>query len=236
VSDPSDHPYGLVAALAAQGVLNIDGGVDVGDIAEKTDSTVEIVQNALAMLGVPPATPAKATASPGDGRMFVVAVDEHPEHQNIAGPGETEVVRAKTRLLEHATIAPSPLIRALMGTADPAVVMMEELGTVSELPLFVRVSYYSVADSDEAGWQRGRDAASAPSPDLESVFRVRFGTDLAESQVSVEAVRPDRRTAELLRVPSKSPMVLRQVILTDARGVVRELSFTHFRADLVSVT
>lgn len=226
MSDDERRQHDLVTALAAQGVLNVDGGIDVEGLAERTDSSVEIVQNALAMMGLQQTAPAEHP-------LYVVSVDEHPEHQNIGGPGET--VTARTSLLENETITPSPLIRALMRTDESAVTMMEELGTVAGQPLFVRVSYYSLGDSDEAGWRRGRAAALSNSPDLQSVFRVRFDTDLADSRVSIEAVRPDRRTAELLRVPTATPMVLRQVMLTDVHGVVRELSFTHFRADRVSV-
>jgi len=191
----------------------------------------DIAQSAQAMLaGWRPEQPVMA---PGN-TVHRIALDQHPERRggSIDQP-DAEIVRM--RLVEHALVAPSPLIKALMRTDEFAVSMLEQLGSIGDQPLFVRVSYHLVGDFEATARRLRTPSQEGATMTTEESFRLHFGVDLLANDVSVEAVRSDRRTATAMRVPVGAPMILRQMLLTDEHGWVRELSFTHFRADRVTL-
>ena len=163
-----------------------------------------------------------------------IALDQHPERRggSIDQP-DSEIVRM--RLVEHALVAPSPLIKALMRTEEFAVSMLEQLGSIGEQPIFVRVSYHLVGDFESTARRLRTPSPEGSTLTTAESFRLHFGVDLLSNDVSIEAVRSDRRTATAMRVPVGTPMILRQMLLTDENGWVRELSFTHFRADRVTL-
>ncbi|MGY4858646.1 UTRA domain-containing protein [Cryobacterium sp. AP23] len=175
-----------------------------------------------------PVTPARPAAQPGSTAKTAVVsvpVDDHPEAR-VSGITLT--------LVEHAIVPASPLVRARMDIEDDSVAMIEQIGFLDDKPLFVRVTYRRSADLPEVIRVEGRLAAAGGAPTVAG-FEDRYGRPPGRSLTAVEAVRPDKRTATAMRVPEGTPMLVRELLLEDIDGVVRELSFTHFRSDRVAI-
>jgi GntR family transcriptional regulator len=183
------------------------------DEAEPADSVPPVVVRRAA----PRSTPKTAVVS--------VPVDDHPEAR-VPGIALT--------LVEHAIVPASPLVRARMDIEDDSVAMIEQIGFLGDLPLFVRVTYRRSTDLPGVIRVEGRLAAADGAPTVAG-FEDRYGRPPGRSLTAVEAVRPDKRTATAMRVPEGTPMLVRELILEDLDGVVRELSFTHFRSDRVAI-
>ncbi|ROQ39707.1 UTRA domain-containing protein [Frondihabitans sp. PhB188] len=166
--------------------------------------------------------------------LVVIPFGAHTDHQRLLlDTGEEAEVRL--RVIEHALVSSSPLIRARMHTDQDTVAMLEQHATLDDEPLFVRVSYHLSSDLDPISRAWRAHVPGADVGTMGDLFRRLFGRELARTESSVEAVRSDARTALSLRVPVGSPMILREMVLTADDGVVRELSFTHFRADRVAL-
>ncbi|MGL3198873.1 MULTISPECIES: UTRA domain-containing protein [Curtobacterium] len=136
-------------------------------------------------------------------------------------------------LVEHSVVAASPLVQVRMSTSDESVSMVEEIGTLDGRPLFVRTTYRLQADAPHL--QRVGGALHAGDAVTEAGFAERYGCPAGRAVSAIEAVRSDKRTATAMRVPVGTPMLARELVLEDAEGCVRELSFTHFRSDRVAV-
>ncbi|WEO77241.1 UTRA domain-containing protein [Cryobacterium sp. SO2] len=154
-----------------------------------------------------------------------VPVDDHPEARL---PGIV------LTLVEHAIVPASPLVRARMDIEDDSVAMIEQIGFLEDKPLFVRVTYRRSTDLPGVIRVEGRLAAADGAPTVAG-FEDRYGRPPGRSLTAIEAVRPDKRTATAMRVPEGTPMLVRELLLEDVDGVVRELSFTHFRSDRVAI-
>ena len=207
-----------------------------GSRAHHVERTVQNLISSLAddeLGAIEPEAP-PSVRRPRDESMVVMPFDQHPDHQTVISDG---VVNdgIRLRLIEHSLVPSSPLIRARMRMDDASVSMLEQLGTLDDQPLFVRVSYHLPEQFTPIS-QLWRDAAFEPfEVGTSEAFRRHFGVELGHTESSVEAVRSDNRTATSLRVSVGSPMMLREMVLTGVDGVVRELSFTHFRADRVAL-
>lgn len=164
-------------------------------------------------------------AAPAASTVVTVPVDDHPEARF---PGIV------LTLVEHAIVPASPLVRARMCIEDDSVAMIEQIGYYLDAPLFVRITYRRSADLPGVIRVEGRLAAADGAPTIAS-FADRYGRPVGRSLSAIEAVRPDKRTATALHVPAGVPMLVRELLLEDMDGVVRELSFTHFRSDKVAI-
>jgi len=154
-----------------------------------------------------------------------VPVDDHPE---------ARVPGIVLTLVEHAIVPASPLVRARMDIDDDSVAMIEQIGFLGDVPMFVRVTYRRSTDLPGVIRVEGRLAAADGAPTVAG-FEDRYGRPPGRSLTAIEAVRPDKRTATAMRVPEGTPMLVRELLLEDIDGVVRELSFTHFRSDRVAI-
>lgn len=136
-------------------------------------------------------------------------------------------------LVEHSVVAASPLVQVRMATSDESVSMVEEIGMLDGRPLFVRITYR--LQTDAPSLTRVGGALHAGNAVSERDFAERYGQPAGRSVSAIEAVRSDKRTATAMRIPVGTPMLARELVLEDATGCVRELSFTHFRSDRVAV-
>jgi DNA-binding GntR family transcriptional regulator len=154
-----------------------------------------------------------------------VPVDDHPEAR-IPGIVLT--------LVEHAIVPASPLVRARMGIEDESVGMIEQIGLLEDLPLFVRITYRRSSDLPGVIRLEGRLAAADGAPTV-ATFADRYGRPAGRALTAIEAVRADKRTATAMNVRQGAPMLARELVLEDVDGNVRELSFTQFRSDWVAI-
>jgi GntR family transcriptional regulator len=196
----------------------------IGRLDHELISSLHLEEPEPALLA-DPVLPASPTRSATKSTVVSVPVDDHPE---------ARLPRIVLTLVEHAIVPASPLVRARMDIDDDSVAMIEQIGFLDDNPLFVRVTYRRSADLPGVIRVEGRLAAADGAPTVAS-FEDRYGRSPGRSLTAIEAVRPDKRTATAMRVPVGTPMLVRELLLEDIDGVVRELSFTHFRSDRVAI-
>jgi GntR family transcriptional regulator len=153
-----------------------------------------------------------------------------PELLLAAGDGR----RIEIREIEHAVIEATPYVRERLERADESMFMIEQLVTYGADPLYVRVGYYPGALPDISSTvielDRRRRIPSAPEA-FEEIYGVPFGGH----ESVFEAVPCEARTSRLLGIPEGSPILLREMVVRDVRGVPWELSYTHYRGDIHTI-
>jgi GntR family transcriptional regulator len=71
---------------------------------------------------------------------------------------------------------------------------------------------------------------------ITTTFPVLFGKELGEFECAIEVSRADAATSRLIGVEEGDPILLQEVLLRDESGVPQALSYTSFRADLVTLS
>lgn len=111
----------------------------------------------------------------------------------------------------------------------------EERSSFAGDPLYLRISYVPlyperplISESDY--WAVRRRMT------FDEVFLGTFGDEYGSGSVTIDAVPALQATADALDVPEGWPTLLRERVLRDASGRVREVSFTYFRGDRVALT
>lgn len=150
---------------------------------------------------------------------------------DVTVPGRYPLVEVHD--LGSRVATPDPDVETVLG-AGRAVLVMEHVGVIGGTPAYHRIAYLPLHDPPEVVLAR---VASLHERLLcfAASFRVVFGASAGEWTASVEAVAADAALAEHLSVPAGSPVLLRELVLRDAAGHVRDLSFTHFRGDMVAI-
>jgi GntR family transcriptional regulator len=137
--------------------------------------------------------------------------------------------RGHVREIDHRQIPGTTYIRRRLAIEDDIPVDMSEvLITVDHEPLSVRVSYIAAMDGPV---QRGTEIV----PFAEG-FPLIFGVELGQWEASIGAVPAGPSTSRLLNIPEGTPLIVEEMLLRDVKGVPRELSYTHYRADRVALS
>jgi DNA-binding GntR family transcriptional regulator len=95
-------------------------------------------------------------------------------------------------------------------------------------PICIRLGYVRATDPPTRFVDRAASVAT--------VFPVVFGSELAAVECTIEMSRADAATSRLLGIDEGAPLLLQEVLLLDESGAPRELSYTHFRSDLVTLS
>lgn len=130
------------------------------------------------------------------------------------------------RRTDQRSVPSTPLLRAKLATEDDTLGIVEHLFSTEEGPVGVRVAYYRLAYTQPESW--------AECPDLRQAFLSVFGRPLGRIDTVVEAGAGEPGTSKLLGIPEGSPVLIREQLLVDDRGVPQEFTFSHYRADRVS--
>jgi GntR family transcriptional regulator len=155
-------------------------------------------------------------------------------------PDDLLGTRFRTRIrveeLEYGVVNTTPNISMLLRIQDPTVLMVEQVAVLDDHPLYLRVGYYPAATDPHALADRIRDADTRLVQPVEATFASLFGAPYGHAAAVLEAVRCEERAAELLDITEGDTVLLRQMVLVDAYGRPRSLSYTHFRSDRVALT
>ncbi|MBO3089604.1 GntR family transcriptional regulator [Cellulomonas dongxiuzhuiae] len=128
---------------------------------------------------------------------------------------------------------PDPEVETELETGRD-VLVMEHVGLFGGTPAYHRIAYLPLHDPPEVVLARVA-ALHEQLLCFAASFRSIFGCPAGEWKASVEAVAADAVLAAHLTVPERSPVLLRELVLRDSAGRVRDLSFTHFRGDMVAI-
>jgi GntR family transcriptional regulator len=131
------------------------------------------------------------------------------------------------RWIEQRTVPSNRFVREKLQTDADQVGMIEYLFVLSGQPVGVRSLYFA------AGQEIVETPIAKSTPDA---FKWSFGEELGHVETVLEAVNCDAKTARLLHVSDGTALLVRQDTFYGVSGVPRELAFTHYRPDKISLT
>jgi GntR family transcriptional regulator len=164
--------------------------------------------------------------------VFPVRAGETGPRVRPSTPAES---RLRYETLECVRTAAPGLLRARFGRAPAEVLLVEQVAYSQEQPLFLRVTYVDT-EVAAAEWTERLAGIRADHPPLAVAFERLHGVPFGGTHAVVEAVGCRDRTADLLAVPSGSPILLQDLAVYDDAGLVREISFGHFRGDRIALS
>lgn len=128
----------------------------------------------------------------------------------------------------------TPVVRAKLETSETQGVLSESRFYLDDEPLSLRVGYVT---GDVAAVRAALESFDIVNPPpYEEAFCHLYGAELGSSQSTFEAIRCEPRTASVLGIAEGSPVLLAETVVRDVDAVARELSYTYYRGDRVSVS
>jgi DNA-binding GntR family transcriptional regulator len=134
----------------------------------------------------------------------------------------------KTQLLDQRIVAAPRYIAERLDLETDRVQIIEYLVSYNCTPLCIRIGYLRVTDPPT-------NYLDTPAS-ITTTFPVLFGKELGEFECAIEVSRADAATSRLIGVEEGDPILLQEVLLRDESGVPQALSYTSFRADLVTLS
>lgn len=131
------------------------------------------------------------------------------------------------RWIEQRTVPGNRFVREKLQTDADRFGMIEYLFVLGGQPVGVRSLYFA------AGLEILETPIAKRTPDA---FAWSFGEELDRVETVLEAVNCDAKTARLLHVADGTALLVRQDVFYGVSGVPRELAFTHYRPDKISLT
>lgn len=228
--------YEQLRAGLRSGVFTPDALLEEKRVMEATSAGRNAVRRALRILageGLLNRTPRNGTSI---ARPILVIPSGEVLPQGSTGTDAS--ARITVREIDNGVTSTTPLIRSRLGTDINQVAFAEQVFLADGEPYSVRISYMLI--SDEAAPDPGAVADTITELDrrpldYEAVFERLYGTAFGRSESTVEAVACEEPTAELLGIPAGAPVLLREVLVYDSAGRLRDLSYTYSRGDRVAL-
>jgi GntR family transcriptional regulator len=154
-----------------------------------------------------------------------------PIHAGEIGPrawsGTSYDGRLRVQTLLCTATSPSPDLRRRLQNNDGQVILIEQLGTVDDRPLYFRTGFVAL-ETPPADLVQRLESVHQHFPPLSEVFETVHGRAFGGTSYSVEAVAANERVAHELQIQINTPTLLRELTTFDAEGTPGELSFTYF--------
>lgn len=136
-------------------------------------------------------------------------------------------------LLDARVLPAPPLIGQRLGLADQQLLMVEHLAIWDDEPFCIRTRYLPVSTRESA---RGVDMHVVGAEEFAADFEGIYGLPPGDSECTIQALSSGLRTSQLLNMPEGSPVLLREILMSDSKGTVREVMVVHYRADRVALS
>ncbi|SNS37965.1 UTRA domain-containing protein [Rhodococcoides kyotonense] len=168
----------------------------------------------------------------------------HPKYR--VGPGQllpdAQVDAATAGLftveeVTHGIVRSTPYISAQLDTTDENVVMIEQVTSLGDVPLYVNVSYSPVG----VDFSRFSAAVRALDeldeiPDVAVAFEILYGRQYGGYHSTMEAFRCDAVTASRLGIDEGATILSREMTLFDVDRTPWNLCWSRYRPDLTRVS
>lgn len=224
--------YELIRAGIRRGTMPHDQTLSEQHLIESLGATRNAVRKALQMLaddGVLVRARRAGTSVVHD----IVTV-----HEGEVGPrawaGTPDEGRLTVDTLEISRITAPAVLQRLLGADTESVLLLEQLGRMGGLPLYLRVGY-CMTDATPEEFAERIESNHTEFPPIGVVHERLFGRPYGGSDYVVEAISCQERAAEMLDMQVGAPVLLRELITRNSEGGPSELSYTHFRADRVAI-
>jgi DNA-binding GntR family transcriptional regulator len=141
--------------------------------------------------------------------------------------------RVTIRELLHRVVPATPIVQHRLATEDDRVLLVEQLVSLGDEPLFHAVGYSPVDTAEHVSAAVRAIDRHPRDLDMAGLFLDFFGVPLGRVAVGVGAVRADLRTARLLKVEPDTATLVREFWQYDTAGRPRSYNFTQFRSDRI---
>jgi hypothetical protein len=141
--------------------------------------------------------------------------------------------RVTIRELLHRVVPATPIVQHRLATADDRVLLVEQVVSLGDEPLFHAVGYSPVDTADHVSAAIRAIDRHPRDLDMAGLFLDFFGVPLGRVAVGIGAVRADLRTARLLKIEPDTATLVREFWQYDAAGRPRSYNFTQFRPDRI---
>lgn len=218
--------YDLLRAGIRRGDIGSDESLVEEHLVEALSASRQAVREALQTLAAEGlVTRRRRMGTTVSGAILDVSADQLMH----LSPDRAVLENSTIETIEEMDLPSPPWMRARLQIPDDEQVrMVEEVIRIQGEALCVRVSYKPLSRLPLRMVTEVADLATA----FEQALDVALGT----IETLTEAVSADPLTAELLGVAPGAPLLVREVLLTDADGLPRDLSYTHYRGDRICFT
>jgi GntR family transcriptional regulator len=213
----------LIRSGIRAGELHTEGALAEDALIRSLSTSRNAVRQALQML----AAEGLLDRRPNRGTTIVGSILD-VEFDQLVPSAAFLTQRASVREIDHRQIAGTAYIKGRLQTTDERIDVSEVLISVDAEPISVRASYIVAP-----GGPVERVAEIVP---FAEAFKRVFGLPLGDSQAAIGAVLTGPSTSRLLGVAEGTPVIVEEMLLSDINGMPRELSYTHYRADRVSLS
>jgi DNA-binding GntR family transcriptional regulator len=137
----------------------------------------------------------------------------------------------------HGIVRSTPYISARLGVEDDDVVMIEQVTSLGDVPLYVNVSYSPVGvDFDRYSAAVKELDELDEIPDVAVAFEILYGRTYGGYRSTMEAFRCDAVTASRLGIDEGATILSREMTLFDDGGTPWNLCWSRYRPDLTRVS
>lgn len=192
------------------------------ELTASIGATRSAIRDALQML----ANEGLVTRQRKSGTVVVGTVEEIPGDEIIADATMCADDRFTVDQLGTRMIRANDQLARLLGAGNSELCVSESLVRIDGRPSCVRTSYVAQQFSERM--------ITSVAP-LRQSFEHVFGVPLGEVESTIEAITLDHRIAALLGLTAGAPGLMRELVLRDRSGSVRELSFTVYRGDAFAI-
>ena len=164
---------------------------------------------------------------PRHGTSVVSTIMEVPIY-HLLPSAPLDPARMTVRELDKRQVPAVDYVSERLGGTKGMLDVVEVLVLFDGEPMSRRVSYVRAGNEPvERVW----DAVP-----LALAFEKVFGIEFGDAESSIEAVPASANASQLLGITPGAPLLVQELLLRDRLGVPRAFSYTHYRADRVSLT
>lgn len=169
------------------------------------------------------------------GTPVVTGVAEVNALEVVPGARTDDEARLNVRELVAEVLPAPPLIAEVLElpAGDP-VLRLEQIGELDGRPIYLRSAFLPLFDVPDLHARVLR--LDADPRGLADSFTTLFGLAPGPAEASVTALPAGRSVARHLGVERGTPVLVREMVLRDELGRLRDLSTTYCRGDAVSMT
>lgn len=230
--------YEQLRGAIRRGDISIDTPLVESELIDLLDSTRNAVRRALQMLaldGLIHREPRVGTSVQGRPMIFnagnILPQLLEPAPGDPSKSSDFRAVEIET--IEDGLIPQGELIgTALQSRSNEVHQLVQRIKISDKTPIYVRVGYTEPIPN----YTRLIDSTRQGLPSIEETFQILFGTEIGERKqfIYAESCRP--WLSRMLRIKSEAPVLVREMLIYDINGKPRELSFTYYRGDRVTMT
>jgi GntR family transcriptional regulator len=227
----ASQAHALLRSAIHSGQIKPEEQLSEDDLIPRLGASRNAVREALQMLvdeGLVVRRPRHGTVVVSDIMKVIIDRIWTTPLEKYAG---VELTKVDSRIL-----VPGRMIRDRLELDEgEKVVMLEHLAlSPVDQPICLRSRYLRLSDAMRMGPIDANDSALPKSEDLggmRDIFQHLYGVAPGAGEVTLQALRCERRTSSLLRVPLNSPILMRELLMRDIDGFARELTFFRYPGD-----